>query len=86
MTAQSYTGSINTNGEFVDVETLTGITFTPGNNYSVQIQNLAEWKVADAVFTILTDDVWNFLGGSDTPYIKTVLGDCTLTIYESAQE
>ena len=83
MTAQSYTGSINTNGEFVDVETLTGITFTPGNNYSVQIQNLAYFKIGDAIFTIYTDDPWNFVAGTDTPYIKTDLKDCVLTIYES---
>ena len=85
MTTQSYTGTINTNNEFADLATLTGITFTSGNTYTIQIQNLAEFKVGDAVFTIYTDDPWNFVAGTDAPYVKTDLQDCILTIYESEQ-
>lgn len=81
MASQSYTGPVDTNGEFESVEEITGITFTVGENYSIQMQNTAYLKIADAVFTIYTDDPFNFVAGSDTPYIKTNYGKCILTVY-----
>ena len=81
MTSQSYTGTVDTHGEFTSIETLTGITFTVGETYSIQIQNLGYFKVGDAVFTIYTDDPFNWVAGSDTPYIKNNYGKCVLTIY-----
>ena len=82
MTAQSYTGRVNTEGEYVSVEELSGITFVAGTVYSIQIQNLAYWKVGDAEFTIYTDDVWGYKAGSDVPYIKTDFSSAVLTILE----
>ena len=82
MTVQSYTGEIDTNGEYESVETLTELTFVAGTVYSIQIQNLADWKVGDAEFTIYTDDVWGFKAGSEVPYIKTNHNSCILTILE----
>lgn len=81
MASQSFTGRVNTENVYQSIEELTGITFTVGETYSIQIQNLAYFKIADAEFPIYTDDVWNFVAGSDTPYIKTNYSSCVLTIY-----
>lgn len=92
MTANSFTGAINTEGEYVTVESLTvGQTgsnftgFTEGKTYSIQMLQLGYWKVSDAEFTIKTDIPWTFKMGEDGPYIKTN-GNCMLTILENAEE
>ena len=60
------------------------ITFVAGNTYSIQIINLAYWKVADAEFTINTNDIWGFKAGSEAPYIRTN-GSVMLTILEGEE-
>lgn len=39
--------TINTNGEFVDLETLLGVTFESGNIYTFQAENLCYLKQGD---------------------------------------
>lgn len=80
MTSQSFTGTIDTNGEFVSISSLTDITFTVGAEYSIQIQNLGLFKVADAVYTI-KDEKFIFTAGNDEPYIKNYSVPIILTIY-----
>lgn len=88
MTTQSFTGLINTDGEFADLETLTGITFTASSKYSVQVQDAGDyakntvWKVANAEFTIPADVIWTYTSGADSPYIKTVNNPIKITILE----
>ena len=80
---ESYTGSIKTEGQFETVESLTNVTFTAGNTYTMQIQNLAYLKLGDAVFSITTDQPFTYKAGTDDLYIKTTYGECVLTILEN---
>lgn len=83
---ESYTGTIKTNGEWQLVETLTGITFTVGNNYTMNVINSAEIKVANAIFPV-TNEKFQYKAGSEDFYIKTQNGyTCTLTILENEEE
>ena len=59
MTVQSYTGRIK-QLTYEDIDTLTGLTLTTGNTYTIQIQNQGWFKVGDAEFTI-KDDVPVFI-------------------------
>lgn len=87
MTIQSFTGRINTNNEFVTVESVaTGVTFTVGNTYTMNVSNSAEVKVANAIFPI-TNEKFQYKAGADDLYIKTQDGyTCTLTILENENE
>lgn len=81
MTIQSYTGSINTNNEYVSVASETGVTFTNGNSYTMQVQNSAYLKIGDAEFYV-SNEKFQYKAGSETLYIKTSLSGCVLTILE----
>ena len=82
MTVQSFTGTINTNGEFAEVSELTDVTFSSGTTYNMQIQNVAYLKVGDAVFCF-NNEKFDYKASSDTLYIKTATGSaCELTILE----
>lgn len=83
MTTQSFTGNINTNGQFETLESLTGITFTEGKNYTIQITGTADLKIANAKFP-LRDERFPFSQGDDTAYIKTGWLGATIAILENA--
>lgn len=84
--AESYTGTIKTNGEWQSVETVTGVTFTVGNTYTMNVINTAEIKVANAIFPISNEKL-QYKAGADDLYIKTQDGyTCTLTILENENE
>ena len=82
MTIQSFTGTIDTDGEFLLIETETGITFTAGTKYTVQVQNQAYVKIADAVFNV-TGKEFEYTAGTEDIYIKTTYQPCVLTILEN---
>lgn len=82
MTANSYTGTINTQGEFETVASLTGLTLTSGKTYTIQIQNIGYLKVADAVFC-LKNEIATWTQSTDDLYLKTN-GIAILTILENA--
>lgn len=79
--AQSATTKIETDGVYIDVETLTGITFTEGNTYTMQVQNTGYLKVGDAEFE-LRDKFLQYKDEGEILYIKTGFLPCTLTILE----
>ena len=81
MTVQSFTGTIDTNGQFATVESLTSITFTADTNYSIQVQNIADIKIADAIFTF-RNEKFQYKAGTEDMYIKTY-GQVVLTILEN---
>lgn len=81
MTTNSCTETINTNGEFVTVAEAADFTFTQDKTYSMQIQNTAELKIADAIFTI-RDEKFSYKATSDDLYIKCSI-PCILTILEN---
>lgn len=83
MTIQSFTGRIDTNNEFVTVESVaTGFTFVEGNTYTMQVQNSCYLKVADAVFSV-SNEKFNYTAGSEDMYIKTNYTSVVLTILEN---
>jgi hypothetical protein len=77
----SYTGHINTKGEWVKVSTKTGFTFTADKYYTMQIQNQAWLKVDDAEF-FFEGEKFQYKHGTSDLYIKTGKIDCVLTILE----
>lgn len=83
MTVQSCTIDVNTQGEFETVESLTGVSFTGGNTYTIQVQNTCELKIADAIFPIKTDIPFTYVAGSEDVYIRTRFGGTRITILES---
>lgn len=85
--ATSYTGTIKTNGEFIDISTESGVTFTSGKSYTIQIlpnNDIVYFKVADAIFEIDNSNPFTYTAGSDSPKLKTNYKECTLTILEGA--
>lgn len=83
---ESYTGTIKTDGQWQSVETVTGVTFTVGNTYTMNVINTAEIKVAKAIFPV-TNEKFQYTVGAADLYIKTQDGyTCTLTILESENE
>jgi hypothetical protein len=80
MTILSYTGTVNTNA-YKTIAEVASVTFTEGKTYAMQIQNLANIKIADAEFTI-KNEKFKYTATSDDIYIKTY-GDVILTILEN---
>lgn len=81
--ANSWTGSIHTEGEYQTVASLASFTFTEGKTYTMQVQNECYLKISDAEFWI-GNEKFNYTAGSDDLYIKTMYIPCTLTILEDA--
>lgn len=82
MTAVSKTLSI-TNSSYETIASLASITLTQGKTYSMQIQNIAYIKIADAEFCF-KDEKFAFTQDADDIYIKTPGLPATLTILENA--
>ena len=70
MTAVSYTGVINTNGDFETVASLTGLTLTTNKTYTIQVQNIGYIKVADAIFCLKNETI-TWTQGTDALYFKS---------------
>lgn len=83
MTVDSFKGAVNTNGVFSDVSTLTGVTFTPGNVYTIQIRGGAFIKIADAEFEIPFSTPFPFKQGSEDLKIRTSDSGAIITILEN---
>ena len=79
MTTTSFTGTISAS-TYTDVETLTSLTLTEGKAYTIQIQNIANLKIADAEFT-LNNTLLKLTKTSDDWYIKA--NNAVLTILEN---
>lgn len=81
MTAVSNTIQI-TNTDYETLASLANITMTEGKTYSIQVQNLAYFKVADAVFCFHNKE-FTFLQGEDDVYVKTNGFQAVITILEN---
>ena len=86
MTANSFTGIIETNGEFKSLESEASFTFTSGNTYTIQFQNEGYLKIADAEFYIPTYIPFTYKASEDTPYIKTVQTNTVIVILENSED
>ena len=82
MTAVSKTITI-TNTTYETIESLASITMTASKTYSIQIQNMAYVKIADAEF-VFNNEKFTLTQGSDAVYIKTTSIGAVLTILENA--
>lgn len=84
MTAVSKTIIVN-NTTYDTIANLADITLTSGKTYSIQIQNSASVKIADAEF-VFTNEKFQFTQGDDDIYIKASYASMTavLTILENA--
>lgn len=76
----SYTGKI-ISPEYATVASKTGISFTSGNTYTMQIQGSAWLKVDNAEF-FFSNEKFQYKASSDSLQIKTHSIGCTLTILE----
>lgn len=80
--AQSFTGTINTQDEYSSVSTLTGISFSSGKTYNMQIRGSAYLKIDDAEF-LFQDEKFDYKAGGSSLEISTGTGSCALTILEA---
>ena len=78
--ANSYTGSISTDGIYKSIAEVTEFTFTIGKTYAIQLQNLAYVKISNAEF-VLQNEKFYYTATADGIDIKTN-GYVTLTILE----
>lgn len=87
--ANGTTKDINTQGEWVLIETETADTkftgFTEGRKYNIQCINEAYMKIDEVIFKITNREL-TFTMGEDDPYIKTSLSGCTFSILEVPEE
>ena len=91
MTANSFTGTVKTDGDFELIENVTTGSsftgFTAGNMYTFQVQHTADIKIADAIFTLHNGFMY-WKATDDDIYIKTDYSTtndigCILTILET---
>lgn len=82
--ANLYSGSIQTNGDYVTLASATSLTFTEGNKYSIQIQNLAYLRegTTGGGFLINTTTPITYTATSDDLYIKTNYQPAVVNIAE----
>ncbi len=84
--ANLYTGTIQTNGEYVNLATEAGITFTEGTTYAIQIQNPAWLREGENGKGFLFDKdkglSWTCKG--EDLYIKTDYRDAIVNIAEDS--
>ena len=70
MTAVSATIDID-NASYETLASLASITLTEGKTYLIQIQNILNWKVADAEFTFQNKDI-TWTQAADDVYVKVI--------------
>lgn len=80
--ANLWTGRIETNGEYVKLAEATGLTFTSGNKYSIQIQNMAHLREGTVGEGVLINDITpiTYTATSDDLYIEAQ--SCVVNIAE----
>lgn len=81
MTVTSKTITIR-NTDYQKLATLAGITLTNGNSYSIQVQNLINWKVGDAEF-VFSNKEFSWKQGTNDVYVKTPMYSAVVTILEN---
>ena len=85
MATNSYTGIIETNGNWEKVSTKAGFTFATGKSYTMQLQNQAYLKVSNAEFYIPTYTPFTYKASADDLYIKTVQPNTIVVILENEE-
>lgn len=83
MTTQSFTGVINTQGQYETLASVSELTFTSGKSYTIHVDGSGYLKIANAEFPI-NNERFSFSQGEDTAYIKTGTLGATLAVLENA--
>lgn len=80
--ANLFTGVIETNGDYVTLAEATDLTFTEGNKYSIQIQNMAYLREGTVGEGMLVNSLVpiTYTATSDDLYIKS--NSCVVNIAE----
>lgn len=81
-----YTGTIQTNGEYVNLAELTGITFTEGTTYAIQLQNMAWLREGTdgKGFLFNRDKGYSWTCKGDDLYIRTESQSVVINIAENS--
>lgn len=81
-----YTGEINTQGEYVNLAQIAGITFTQDTTYAFQIQNAAWLRegTEGKGFLFNKDKGYNWTCKGDDLYIRTTLSPAIVNIAENS--
>ena len=80
----NFTGKIDTEGQFEDVATLTGVSFTSGTSYTLQVRNFVQLKLGDGIIDVNTTTPFTYVAGTDDLKINTPQGATLLTVIEGA--
>ena len=80
----SFTGNINTEGQFESVATLTDLSITSGKTYTLQVRNFVQLRLGDGIIDVNTTDPFTYVAGSDDLEINTPQGATLLTVIEAA--
>ena len=77
-----YSGTIKTDGEYKTLMELTGITFTQGTVYTIQVINPAFLRegTTGSGFYIFDNKPFKYIAGSDDLYIKVKYESCDINI------
>lgn len=79
--ATSYTGTISA-PDWTTVSSLTGVTFTSGKIYNLQVKKQCQLKVDNAIFDVDNREVI-YVASSSALYIKTGGTSCRLTVLQN---
>ena len=80
MAEKSFTGQVNTNGEWATLASVTGLTFTNKKFYTGHIGGQAELKIGNAVFPVNNNNFYWTQEASQI-YIKNNGVPTSLSIY-----
>lgn len=80
MAEQSFTGNINTNGEWATLASVSGLTFTSKKFYTGYVGGQAELKIGEAVFPISNNNFY-WTQEASPIYIKNNVTPTSLSIY-----
>ena len=73
-----------TNKSFETIASLIETTLTSGKKYTIQVQNIAELKAGDAVFTVSDKNgIGTLEQGENDWYIRTIGASAIFTILEN---
>lgn len=81
MTTVSATVEI-TNKTFETLSSLADITLTSGKTYSIQIQGIIEYKIANAIF-MFNNINFTWTQGDDDVYVRTLGLPVTIVVLEN---
>ena len=82
--ANLWTGSIDTDGDYESLATVTEQTLTSGTTYTIQVQNAAYIREgSDGDGFLVSNRVFTLTWGDDAFYIKTLSSNCIINISDT---